>query len=306
MHMILLRPELTGLVTLVFSVLAFAIPVRAFAENNPPSISGSPPITATVGTLYSFRPTASDRDGDPLTFSIVNKPGWAAFDPRTGTLSGTPKIVGVYANIRIRVSDGTASRSLDYFSITVKSATTSTTNSAPKISGSPATSATVNKSYSFQPTASDANGDALTFKIVNKPGWAAFDTKTGRLYGTPSSTSTGSYSNVTISVTDGKATASLAPFTIKVTTVSVGNVTLSWTAPTKNTDGTTLTNLAGYRVYYGKQSGQYTQTLSLPSPSFTSVSIEDLASGTWYFAVKTLASDGDESAYSGQVSKSLP
>jgi hypothetical protein len=305
MHLILLRPELTGLVTLVFSLLAFVLPAKAFAANDPPSISGNPPTTATVGVLYSFRPTASDRNGDPLSFSIVNKPGWASFDPKTGKLSGTPKIVGVYASIRIWVSDGTASRSLDGFSITVKSATTSSTNSAPKISGTPPASAVVNKSYSFQPTASDANGDALTFKIVNKPGWAAFDTKTGRLYGTPSSTSTGSYSNVTISVTDGKATASLAPFTIKVTTESVGKVTLSWTAPTKNTDGTTLTNLAGYRVYYGKQSGQYTQTLSLPSPSFTSVSIEDLASGTWYFAVKALASDGDESSFSGQVSKSL-
>jgi hypothetical protein len=36
-----------------------------------------------------------------------------------------------------------------------------------------------------------------------------------------------------------------------VTAISNGRATLSWTAPTENTDGTTLANLAGYRIRYG-------------------------------------------------------
>jgi hypothetical protein len=80
---------------------------------------------------------------------------------------------------------------------------------------------------------------------------------------------------------------------------------LSWARPTRNTDGTLLTNLSGYRVYYGQASGQYSQTLSLPSPSLTTVAVEGLASGAWYFAVKSLASDGQESTFSEPVSKTI-
>ena len=154
---------------------------------------------------------------------------------------------------------------------------------------------------------SDANGDKLTFTIKNKPGWAAFSSTTGRLSGTPSSASTGSFANITIGVSDGKVSSTLAPFTINVGSAAKdGDVTLSWAPPARNTDGTTLTNLTGYRVYYGQTSGQYSRTLSLPSPSLTTVGIEGLATGTWYFAVKALAADGQESTFSKQVSKFIP
>jgi Putative Ig domain len=302
-----LRPAMVGYVVLFFSTFQGA---SAFAANRAPSISGSPPTTATVGTAYYFKPTASDRDGNSLSFTIANKPGWTSFNTKTGALSGTPaaRNVGVYPNIVIRVSDGKMTRSLNGFAITVRAGSSSTSNSPPKISGTPPVRAVVNQAYAFQPTASDPDGNTLKFSIANKPSWAAFSTTTGRLSGTPSSTSTGYWSNITISVSDGKATASLAPFAINVAAPSTADagVVLSWKAPTKNTDGTTLTNLSGYRVYYGKQSGQYSQTLSLPNASLTSVSIEDLTSGTWYFAVKALAKDGDESSFSGQVSKKIP
>ena len=89
-------------------------------------------------------------------------------------------------------------------------------NTAPVISGSPATTATVGSAYSFTPTASDDDGDSLTFEIEQKPDWAAFDTATGELSATPESGDDGTYADIVISVTDGAATASLAPFTIVV------------------------------------------------------------------------------------------
>jgi hypothetical protein len=282
-------------------------PCVASAANPAPTISGSPPTTVAAGSPYYFKPTAKDADGDTLRFSITNKPGWLAFSTITGVLSGTPSKsnVGIFPSIKIWVTDGVASRSLDGFAIEVTASATSTSgNTAPKISGTPPTSAVVNQSYAFQPSASDANGDQLTFAIKNKPGWAAFSTTTGRLSGTPSSSSTGSFSNIVISVSDGKVSSSLPAFTINVTSsTGDGSVTLSWTKPTRNTDGTLLTDLSGYRVYYGQTSGQYSRTLSLPSPSLTSVGIEGLATGTWYFAVKALATDGQESNLSQQVSK---
>ena len=233
-----------------------------------------------VGKSYTFQPSASDPDGNPLTFSISNKPSWASFSATTGRLSGTPAAsnVGTFANIVISVSDGQASASLQSFSIAVNAAAntapshlrnagdvgdcragvqlpadrercgrqyahlqhseqasvgelqyldgslsgtpasgnvgtfsniligvsdgqavvslsafsiavtaTAPANRAPTISGSPATSVTAGQAYNFQPTASDPDGNTLTFSIQNKPSWATFTTSTGRLSGTPAS-----------------------------------------------------------------------------------------------------------------------
>ncbi len=60
------------------------------------------------------------------------------------------------------------------------------------------------------------DGDALTFSIANKPDWASFDAATGLLNGTPPPAAVGTNSDITISVSDGQATVSLAPFSISV------------------------------------------------------------------------------------------
>ena len=286
----------------------FAIKVLAATSatmNRAPTISGSPATTATVGVGYAFQPAASDPDGNSLAYSIANKPTWASFSISTGRLSGTPSssFAGLtFSNIQISVTDGAASTSLAPFSITV-----TTGNRAPLISGTPATSATVGQAYAFQPSASDPDGNTLTYSIANKPSWATFSSSTGRLSGTPGSSVAGmTFSGITISVSDGTATASLAPFSISVTQSTSGSATLSWQPPTTNTDGSALTNLSGYRVSYGTISRQYDQSLSLPNATLTSVVIENLASGTWYFSVKALASTGVESDFSAEASKTIP
>ncbi len=84
--------------------------------NQPPVISGSPATLVSGHTAYRFIPTATDSDNDPLTFSIVNRPAWARFDPATGELSGTPtnNDTGTTTGIVISVSDGSASASLSF------------------------------------------------------------------------------------------------------------------------------------------------------------------------------------------------
>lgn len=76
-------------------------------------------------------------------------------------------------------------------------------------------------------------------------------------------------------------------------------------APTKNTDGSPLTNLAGYRIYYGTSAGALTQSVQVPA-SATSYVIDQLAPGTWYFAAKAFAATGPDSAMSSVVSKAIP
>jgi hypothetical protein len=84
------------------------------------------------------------------------------------------------------------------------------------------------------------------------------------------------------------------------------SATLSWTAPTENTDGTLLTDLAGYTIYYGSSAGALTQTIQVSDASATSYEIDNLSSGTYYFAVAANASDGTESARSSVASKTIP
>jgi len=92
-------------------------------------------------------------------------------------------------------------------------------NTAPTISGTPETSVNENEEYSFIPTATDAEGDRLTFSILNKPSWATFDTETGTLSGKPSFTNSGDNSNIQISVSDGNLSANLPAFNITVNNV---------------------------------------------------------------------------------------
>ena len=184
--------------------------------------------------------------------------------------------------------------------------TSSPPNQAPTISGTPLTSAKTNEAYSFQPTAVDPDGDTITFKVSNKPAWASFDAKTGRLAGTPSSSSTGKFSGITIVATDGKSTSQLGPFDITVTsTATTGSATLSWQPPTENADGSPLTNLAGYVIRYGTKSDTLTLEVKISNPGITTAMIEDLAPATWYFTVSAYTSTGVESLPSAVGSKTV-
>ncbi|HEY0938829.1 MAG TPA: putative Ig domain-containing protein [Steroidobacter sp.] len=286
--------------TVSTSLPPFSIEVTAPA-NRAPTISGTAATTATVGVAYSFTPAANDPDADSLGFSIEGRPSWASFDTTTGRLSGTPTTAATFSNIVISVNDGRLSAALPAFSITVSPPS----NPAPVISGVPATTVTAGSNYNFLPNASDANGDSLTFSVQNAPSWANFDTSTGRLYGMPSSADTGTYANIVISVRDGVHTVSLPSFTITVTSPSTGSATLSWMPPTENTDGTQLTNLAGYRVLYGRNSASLDQVREVGS-NMSSYTITGLTSGTWYFAVKAFNSAGVESDVSNTGTKNIP
>ncbi|HZD53679.1 MAG TPA: putative Ig domain-containing protein, partial [Woeseiaceae bacterium] len=155
-------------------------------------------------------------------------------------------------------------------------------NSPPVISGSPPPSVAIGQRYSFTPSASDADGDPITFSIQAKPGWASFDSATGRLSGTPAAGDEGPYDGVAITASDGKASDSL-DFSIEVTQLAEGSVTLSWQAPTKNTDGSALTDLAGYKIYYGLARGEYTESIRIDNPGITTYVVENLSPNTWYF-----------------------
>lgn len=179
----------------------------------------------------------------------------------------------------------------------------STGNSAPKISGNPENQIMATDTYSFTPTASDADGDSLSFSISGKPGWATFSASSGRLSGAPQSADVGTYSNITITVRDASASASLGPFSIIVSEAVFGTVTLSWTAPTQNEDGSTLTDLDGYRLYWGKTPGNYTNSVTIDNESITTYVVDNILVGTYEFVGTSFNTAGVESRYSNPATK---
>ena len=174
-------------------------------------------------------------------------------------------------------------------------------NQAPTISGNPPAAVMVGAEYSFTPRASDPDGDLLTFSIRNKPGWASFDSNTGTLSGIAEAGNEGMYSNIEIEVSDGTAIAALPAFFVEVTQVVIGSATLTWDAPLKNVDGSSLNDLAAYKLYYGPNPGNYNNEVLIDNPGITTYVIENLVADTYFFAITAINQAGEESRFSNEA-----
>lgn len=302
--------------TLGVSALFFALVLSLLSSiaQAAPTISGTPRTTANVSTYYSWAPTARDPAvaQKTLRYSIVNKPSWAAFSVYSGKIEGkVPANPGTWSNIRISVRSATGTATLPTFSIASSRPGSGngggSTNRPPVLSGTAPTSVTAGQAYSFRPTGSDPEGRALTWTIANRPSWASFNTSTGALTGTPTAAQVGTYSGIAISASDGTNRTSLPSFNVAVNAAgsSNGSATLSWAPPTSNTNGSTLSNLAGYRIYYGTSSSNLSRTIQVANAGLTNYVVPDLSAGTWYFAVRAYTSNGAESANSNTGSKTV-
>ena len=106
-------------------------------------------------------------------------------------------------------------------------------------------------------------------------------------------------------MSDGTTTVSLPAFAIAVTEVGAKSATLSWKPPTVNSNGSALTNLAGYRIYYGTSATSLTHSITINSVGVTTDVVTDLSPGTYYFALMAFNTAGTESKLSNVVKASL-
>ena len=177
------------------------------------------------------------------------------------------------------------------------------------ISGSAASSVIAGSPYSFKPTLSSGAVKPV-FSIANKPTWASFSLATGSLAGTPATSNLATTGNIVISAIDGLSSASLAPFSISVlaspapvVSATSGSATLSWLPPTQNTDGSSLSNLAGCNLYYGTSATALSNKVVVSNAGLTSYFVDNLAAGTYYFWITAYSGAGTESALSTVGSK---
>jgi hypothetical protein len=274
------------------------------------TISGTFPATATVGKKYDFVPVAHNANVATLEFSYLNLPSWSKHYRSSGAIIGTPTTPGVYSKIQIQAWDGEHFAETAPFTITVRAAaSTAPPAQTLQISGTPASTATVGKFYSFTPTVVATAGSSLTYKVSNKPSWAQFSSTTGSLVGTPSAANVATDSDIVVGVSSGAVSASLPAFDIRVDPVPSANAPdaiVSWSKPAQNTNGTPFTNLAGYIVRYGTNLKALTTQIPVASPNTTALEIRKLSPGNWYFEVAAVNTANIESQFSATVSDAIP
>lgn len=80
---------------------------------------------------------------------------------------------------------------------------------------------------------------------------------------------------------------------------------LSWDSSTTSADGSQLNDLAGYKVYYGTESGNYSGSIDVGN--VVTYQVNNLSPGaTYYFVATAYDTTGNESQYSAEINKTFP
>lgn len=106
---------------------------------------------------------------------------------------------------------------------------------------------------------------------------------------------------ITIVAEDGSGATTSRSIVFNRESGQTGSATLSWIAPTERTDGSSLGNLAGHKIFYGRLSGIYDYQITVSNPGIATFVVENLGSGDWYFAMVAYDSQGIESDRSNEA-----
>jgi hypothetical protein len=147
---------------------------------------------------------------------------------------------------------------------------------------------------------SDESGSSTAATSTTSTSTTGSNPQTAADSGTSTSGSSTSGSTTSGSTTTTGSAGSTAP-----TTVAGTSLTLGWVAPTQNSNGTLITDLAGYKIHYGTASANYTKVVAVSNPSLSRYVLDSLESGTYFFAITAYNSKGIESTLSGEISATL-
>ncbi|HSH96152.1 MAG TPA: putative Ig domain-containing protein, partial [Roseimicrobium sp.] len=183
------------------------------APNNAPGWSSTPVVNAYFGSPYLYLGQATDPEGAAITYSLISGPAGMAIDPATGRVTWTPPATGT-----ADASYGVALRAADTLQATTDQAFTLTVHVAPPnrpplITAQPSVDAVVGKPYASRVSASDPDGDTLTYAVESAPVGFAIDASTGALSWTPEQAGTQA---VRLRIEDGKGGVTRHSYTIRV------------------------------------------------------------------------------------------
>ncbi len=181
--------------------------------NLPPSITSTPVTSVDVNSNYSYDVDATDPENDVLTYALTTSPIGMAIDSATGVITWLPDAAGDYS-IDVSVSDGVNPAVLQSYTLTVNPPA----NTAPIANDQ---SITLNEDIvtSIALTASDAEGDALTFAVLTAPTQGVLTGTAPNVTYVPNSNATGSDS-FTFQVNDGALDSNIATVGISILPVN--------------------------------------------------------------------------------------
>ena len=209
--------------------------VTVNAVNDAPVMTSAAVTDATEDEAYTYAATATDIDGDTLTWSLTEFPEGMAIDASSGVISWTPANGVETANVTLVVADADVSAT-QTFTITV-----SAVNDAPIITSIGTQAATEGVEFTYTVVASDIDtGDVLAFSLTGEPAGMTIDSVTGVITWTPGNGAVDS--SVTVNVFDGTVT-STKTFTITIGAVNDAPVITEGEAATLTTDEDVVGNL---------------------------------------------------------------
>jgi YD repeat-containing protein len=172
------------------------------SENHPPRFLGEPVRRARIGTPYGYLDRASDPDGDPLRFQLLDGPTGLTLESRLpAEIAGSqgsevdllpmglqfvhwvpkPEQMGPHL-VRVQAQDGRGGSAGQEFTIVVGS---SLTNAPPRIVSSPPPAAIIGEAYLYDLRGEDEDGDPLSWRLVGSPAGVSLDPTVGTLRWVP-------------------------------------------------------------------------------------------------------------------------
>ncbi|HLT89972.1 MAG TPA: fibronectin type III domain-containing protein [Woeseiaceae bacterium] len=149
---------------------------------------------------------------------------------------------------------------------------------------------------------SDAGIVSVEWETDHGESGTATGTETWNIEGVPIALGT---TTITVTVTDNAGATHSDSLVVRRESEGTGSATLSWEPPTERADGTALTDLAGYRIHYGRMSGVYDYEIDIATPGVTTYVVENLVPGDWYFAMIAYDTQGLESELSNEAHRAI-
>lgn len=172
------------------------------ANNRAPEITSTAPTTGVTDEPYAYQATATDADGDTLSWSLANAPAGMTIDATTGLVSWLPDTAGSYS-ATLTVTDGHGGSASQTITITIEQGGN---RYPPTIEPVANITLRPGERAAFTVQAADQDGDPVTIWATNLPAGATLNSGTGAVTYTAGE-QTGEYT-VTYTATDGFHTAS--------------------------------------------------------------------------------------------------
>jgi RHS repeat-associated protein len=178
---------------------SFTVNVTSQPNSQPPRITSAPPLAATLGHGYAYDATGVDADGSPLVWSLQTAPAGMSIDPMRGKIRWSPTVEQLGSQqVMVGVTNGDGLSTTQPFTIQVRAIDT-----PPLITSAPPTQGAAGQAYTYAVTATDVDGDPLTYSLTAFAAGLTIDAATGLIQWTPTTQQIGTHI-FAVAVDDGQ------------------------------------------------------------------------------------------------------